>query len=114
MLRSAFYLAFYNNELSELNERSFQDKCLPALKAIAKNPNFKLGTAEQDTVVSAYGKLISNASSDVETVQYASNILKQYNDNFTTYVNDRMKGQAIYDIMQGIDYDIQSYLIEGS
>ena len=23
-----------------------------------------------------------------------------------------MKGQAIYDIMQGIDYDIQSYLIE--
>lgn len=36
VLRSAFYLAFYNNELSELNERSFQDKCLPALKAIAK------------------------------------------------------------------------------
>lgn len=48
----------------------------------------------------------------METVQYASNILKQYNDNFTNYVNDRMKGQAIYDIMQGIDYDIQSYLIE--
>lgn len=81
-------------------------------KSNRKNPNFKLGTTEQDTVVSAYGKLISNASSDVETVQYASNILKQYNDNFTTYVNDRMKGQAIYDIMQGIDYDIQSYLIE--
>ncbi|PGS82767.1 collagenase [Bacillus thuringiensis] len=112
VLRSAFYLAFYNSELSDLNERSFQDKCLPALKAIAKNPNFKLGTDEQDTVVSAYGKLISNASSDVETVQYASNILKQYNDNFTTYVNDRMKGQAIYDMMQGIDYDIQSYLVE--
>ncbi len=112
VLRSAFYLAFYNNELSELNERSFQDKCLPALKSIAKNPNFKLGTAEQDTVVSAYGKLISNASSDVETVQYAANILKQYNDNLHTYVDDRMKGQAVYDIMQGIDYDIQSYLIE--
>ena len=79
-------------------------------KSNRKNPNFKLGTVEQDTVVSAYGKLISNASSDVETVQYASNILKQYNDNYTTYVNDRMKGQAIYDIMQGIDYDIQSYL----
>lgn len=32
----SFYLAFYNSELSDLNERSFQDKCLPALKAIAK------------------------------------------------------------------------------
>ncbi|WP_242257514.1 M9 family metallopeptidase N-terminal domain-containing protein, partial [Bacillus cereus group sp. BfR-BA-01379] len=60
----------------------------------------------------AYGKLISNASSDVETVQYAANILKQYNDNLRTYVDDRMKGQAVYDLMQGIDYDMQSYLFE--
>ncbi|KEK23343.1 collagenase ColA [Bacillus gaemokensis] len=112
VLRSAFYVGFYNKELSYLNERSFQDKCLPALKAIAKNPNFKLGTAEQDKVVSAYGKLISNASSDAETVQYAANILKQYNDNFSTYVSDRMKGQAVYDLMQGIDYDMQSYLYD--
>lgn len=102
VLRSAFYLAFYNNELSELNERSFQDKCLPALKSNRKNPNFELGTAEQDTVVSAYGKLISNASSDVETVQYASNILKQYNDNFTTYVNDRMKDKQYTILCKGL------------
>ncbi|WP_017149860.1 collagenase ColA [Bacillus bingmayongensis] len=112
VLRSAFYLGFYNNELSYLDERSFHDKCLPALKAIAKNPNFKLGTAEQDKVVAAYGKLISNASSDAETVQYATNILKQYNDHLSTYVGDRTKGQAIYDIIQGIDYDIQSYLYD--
>ncbi|HEK9101025.1 collagenase ColA [Bacillus pfraonensis] len=112
VLRSAFYVGFYNKELSYLNERSFQDRCLPALKAIAKNPNFKLGTVEQDIVISAYGKLISNASSDAETVQYAANILKQYNDNFFTYVSDRMKGQAVYDLMQGIDYDIQSYLYD--
>ncbi|KFN02275.1 PKD domain-containing protein [Bacillus clarus] len=112
VIRSAFYVGYYNKELSYLNERSFQDKCLPALKAIAKNPNFKLGTNEQDQVVSAYGKLISNASSDVETVQYAANILKQYNDHFNTYVNDRMKGQVVYDIMQGIDYDMQSYLFD--
>ena len=95
VLCSAFYLGFYNNELSYLNERSFQDKCLPALKAIAKNPNFKLGTNKQDTVVSAYGKLIRNASCDAETVQYAANILKQYNDNFNAYVSDRMKGRRV-------------------
>ncbi|PGY49226.1 M9 family metallopeptidase N-terminal domain-containing protein, partial [Bacillus thuringiensis] len=80
VLRSAFYVGYYNNELSYLKERSFHDKCLPALKAIAKNLNFALGTAEQDRVVAAYGKLIGNASSDTETVQYAVNILKQYND----------------------------------
>ncbi|EMA6343894.1 collagenase ColA [Bacillus cytotoxicus] len=110
VLRSAFYLGFYHEELSYLNERSFHDKCLPALKAIAKNRNFKLGTEQQDTVVSAYGKLISNASSDVETVQYAANILKQYNDNLATYVSDFMKGQAVYSLIQGIDYDIDSYV----
>ncbi|MFJ3390472.1 collagenase [Lysinibacillus sp. NPDC086135] len=110
VLRSAFYLGFYNQELSYLNERSFQDQCLPALKEMAKNPNFKLGTEEQDKVVSAYGKLIGNASSDAETVQYAAKILKQFNENLSTYESDRLKGQAIYDLIHGIDYDLQSYM----
>ena len=35
VLRS-FYVGYYNNELTYLKERSFHDKCLPALKAIAK------------------------------------------------------------------------------
>ncbi len=35
-LRAAFYLGFYHDELSKLNERSYHDKCLPALKTIAK------------------------------------------------------------------------------
>ncbi|MFF2179503.1 collagenase [Lysinibacillus sp. NPDC058147] len=110
LLRSAFYVGFYNNELSYLNERSFHDKCLPALKEIANNPNFKLGTDEQDKVVSAYGKLIGNASSDAETVQNATKILKQYNENLSTYESKYSKGQAIYDLMHGIDFDLQSYL----
>ncbi|KMN45663.1 collagenase ColA [Bacillus sp. LK2] len=110
VLRSAFYIGCNNEELSYLSERSFHDKCLPALKAIAKNPNFKLGTDEQNTVVIAYGKLIGNASCDAETVQYATNILKEYNDNISTYVNDKKKGQVLYEFIQGIDHDIQSYL----
>ncbi|MEN1938677.1 collagenase ColA [Paenibacillus sp. 102] len=105
-----FYLGFNNKELNYLNERSFHDKCLPALKAIAKNPNFKLGTNKQDKVVFAYGKLIRNASCDAETVQYAGNILKQYNDNISTYVSDRNKGDALYNLIQAIDDDIQSYV----
>lgn len=46
-LRAAFYLGFYHSELSKLNERSYHDKCLLALKTIAKNSNFKLGTLQQ-------------------------------------------------------------------
>ncbi|HDX9591074.1 TPA: collagenase ColA [Bacillus pseudomycoides] len=110
VLYCGFYLGFNNKELDYLNEQSFHDKCLPALKAIAKNPNFKLGTDKQDTVVSAYGKLIRSASCDAETVQYAGNILKQYNDNLSTYVNDKNKGDALYNLLQAIDEDIQSYV----
>ncbi|MBF7150021.1 collagenase ColA [Bacillus toyonensis] len=109
VLRSAFYVGAYNEELSYLKERSFMDKCLPALKAIAKNPNFKLGTAEQDLVVNAYGDLMRNASSDVETVQYAAKILKQYNNNLSTYESDRKKGEAVYTLMGAVDKDIQTY-----
>ncbi|MCM3734494.1 collagenase [Bacillus cytotoxicus] len=108
VLRSAFYVGAYNEELSYLKERSFKDKCLPALKAIAKNPNFKLGTAEQDLVVNAYGDLMRNASSDVETVQYAAKILKQYNNNLSTYGSDRKKGDAVYALMQAVDANIDT------
>ncbi|PEI96938.1 collagenase [Bacillus pseudomycoides] len=109
-LRAAFYLGFYHDELSKLNERSYHDKCLPALKTIAKNLNFKLGTSEQNKVISSYGKLIGNASADVEVIQYAGEIFKQYNDNLATFIEDYTKGNAVYDLMKGIDYEVQSYM----
>ena len=109
-LRAAFYLGFYHDELSKLNERSYHDKCLPALKTIAKNPNFKLGTSEQNKVISSYGKLIGNASADAEVIQYAGEIFKQYNDNLATFIEDYTKGNAVYDLMKGIDYEVQSYM----
>jgi microbial collagenase len=112
VLRSGFYLGFYHTELSKLNERSYHDKCLPALKTIANNSNFKLGTLEQNKVVSSYGKIIGNASSDAETISSAANIFKQYNDNLSTFIDNRSAGNAVYDIMQGVDYDIQSYLYD--
>ncbi|PFW88963.1 collagenase [Bacillus toyonensis] len=112
VLRSVSYVGFNNKEVNYLYERSFQDKCLPALKAIAKNPNFKLGTDKQDAMVVAYGKLIRNASCDAETVQYAANILKQYNDNISTYISEQNKGAVVYQLIQGIDDDVQSYLLD--
>ncbi len=41
ILRSGFYLGFYNDSLKYLNDRSFQDKCIPAMLAIENNKNFK-------------------------------------------------------------------------
>ncbi|SFD59323.1 microbial collagenase [Bacillus sp. 491mf] len=109
-LRAAFYLGFYHDELSKLNERSYHDKCLPALKSIARNPNFKLGTSEQNKVISLYGKLIGNASADAEVIQYAGGIFKQYNDNLATFIEDITKGNAVYELLKGIDYEVQSYM----
>ncbi len=34
--------------------------------------------------------------------------LKQYNDNLATFIEDRTKGDAIYELMKGIDFDIQT------
>ncbi|MGG0256888.1 collagenase [Bacillus toyonensis] len=110
VLRSGFYLGYYHVELQYLNERSFQDKCLPALKIIAKNPNFQLGTSEQDKVISSYGKLIGNSSSDVQTIQYAAPILKQYNKELENYMKEYSKRDAIYSLIHGIGYDLETYL----
>ena len=41
VLYCGFYLGFNNKEINYLNERSFHDKCLPALKAIAEKSEFQ-------------------------------------------------------------------------
>lgn len=112
VLRSGFYLGYYHKELAYLNDRKFHDKCLPALKAIATNPAFRLGTTEQDRVVAAYGKLIGNASSNAEIVSLALPILKQFNQNLQAYAKEYSKGTAVYSLLSGIDYDLQTYLYQ--
>lgn len=86
--------------------------CLPALKVIATNSAFQLGTVEQDKVVAAYGNLIGNASSNSKIVSLTVPILKQFNQNLQPYAKEYSKGQAVYSILSGIDYDINSYLYQ--
>ncbi|MBE1556680.1 collagenase [Sporosarcina limicola] len=112
VIRSGFYLAFYNQELNDLNTRAYHEKALPALKAIGKNPNFKLGTIEQDIVIAAYGALIGNTASDVETVKLATPILKEYYNNISNYIVENSKGNAVYALLRGIDYDLDNYLYD--
>lgn len=110
VLRAGFYLGFYNDSLKTLTYRSTKDKCLPAIIAIEKNPHFKLGTKVQDKIISSLGLLISNTSSNVEVVNRLTPILKQYNDNFDTYIIENSKGTAVYNLFQGVEYDISTYL----
>lgn len=109
VIRAGFYLGFYNDKLSYLNDRNFHNKCIPAIIQLEKNPNFKLGTAVQDAVVSSTGKLIWNGSCNLEVVDRAVPILKQYNNNVNTFIEDNGKGDAVYEIMGGIEYDISTY-----
>lgn len=112
VLRAGFYLGFYNDGLKDLNTRQYHDKCIPAILSIQKNPNFALGTTEQDDLVAAVGLLVNNASCNVEVVNNFVPILRQYDSNMATFIKERGKGTAIYNIMNGVQYDISGYVYE--
>ncbi|EPY2286693.1 collagenase [Clostridium sporogenes] len=109
ILRSGFYLGYYNDSLKYLNDRSFQDKCIPAMIAIENNKNFRLGEKGQDTVINALGKLIGNASCNAEVVNKTMPILEQYYREMNKYPNDKLKADAVYNLMKEINYDISQY-----
>lgn len=111
--RAGFYLGFYNSQLSELNNRSYHDKCLPAIVSVMNNPNFKLGTAQQDDLVSAIGLLMWNASTNVDVINRTIPIFQQFKSNIDTYIKDNRKGTAIYNLGGGIEYDISEELYKG-
>ncbi len=112
VVRAGFYLGFYNDGLKELNTRAYHDKCIPAILSAQKNLNFKLGTRTQDEVVAAIGMLVNNGSSNVEIVNNFSAILNQYKNDFDTFIKDSAKGKAIYNIIDGVSYDIEKYAYE--
>ncbi|HCL4436573.1 TPA: collagenase [Clostridium botulinum] len=109
ILRSGFYLGFYNDSLKYLNDRSFQDKCIPAMLAIENNKDFRLGEKGQDTVINALGKLIGNASCNAEVVNKTVPILEQYYREMNKYPRDKLKADAVYSLMKEINYDISEY-----
>ncbi len=108
VLRSGFYLGYYNTELSYLNDRNFKDLCLPALNSMIDNPNFKFGNKLQNGVVESFGSLIGNASSSVEIVNKSAALLRDYKINIEIYGTDLSKANAIYGVIKGISYDLTS------
>jgi len=81
--------------------------------AIGNNPNFKLGTAEQNSVIAAFGLLIANGSCDDKVVNLANTILDDYYSNMDNYIKDYGKGNALWRVMDAIRYDIYEYFYTG-
>jgi microbial collagenase len=113
VVRAGFYLGFYNSQLSELNSRNYHDKCLPSIVSVMNNANFKLGTAQQDDLVSSIGLLMWNGSTNVDIINRTIPIFQQFQSNINTYINDNAKGTAIYNLGGGIEYDINEELYNG-
>ena len=103
-LRAGYYLGFYNKQLAYLNTKEAKNQCLQAMKDIQYNSYFKLGTKEQDGVVEALGRLIGNTSADPEVINNCIYILSDYKDNIDKYGSSYTKGNAVFNLMKGIDY----------
>ncbi|MED1781222.1 collagenase [Brevibacillus fortis] len=104
VLRSGYYLGYYHQELSYLNQRSEHQKVFPALHAIADNPNFKLGTDVQNEVVGAFGGLIGNTTVSASLVEKAAPIIRQYEEQMDTFITQRSAGNAVFRIMGQFSY----------
>ncbi|WP_206406650.1 M9 family metallopeptidase N-terminal domain-containing protein, partial [Clostridium sp. ATCC 25772] len=110
VLRSGFYLAYYNDSLSHLYDRSYREKCIPAMISIQKNPNFKIGESGQNNVIQSLGMLIGNSACNVEVVNNCVPILNKFNSSLDTNLKDYSKTNAVFQITKGIEYDLNSYL----
>ncbi len=112
VLRLAYYHGFYQPDMKRLSSRSEKLKCLPAIKAIVNNENFKLGTKSQNELVATTGLFVNNAASDIEVVNKLTVLLEDYQNNFETYSKDPTTGKAIFNVLSGVSYDIKGTFYE--
>lgn len=110
--RLAFYHAFYHkdSEIGIYDNFEMKKNCDDVINSILKNPNFKLGTKTQDTIVKTTGLFISNTYSSVRNLELLANLINDYESNLEIYQNEREKNAAIYNILSGVEYSIKSYV----
>jgi microbial collagenase len=110
--RLVFYHAFYHkdSEIGIYDNFEMKQNCDNAINSILKNPNFKLGTKTQDTIVKTTGLFISNTYSSVRNLELLSDLINDYESNLDLYQDDREKNAAIYNVLSGVEYSIKSYV----
>ncbi|MCM3338056.1 collagenase [Paenibacillus sp. MER TA 81-3] len=104
VLRSGYYLGYYNEKLGHINEAAYREKVLPAVKAITENPAFAWGTPVQNEVIGATGKLISNTTVERDIVNRLAGVLATFVDQTDAYDGDPSVGEAFYSLIQGVGY----------
>lgn len=104
VLRSGYYLGYYNKELARINEPAFRDKMLPAIKAIIDNPAFAWGNDLQNKVIGATGRMISNSTTDPDTVERLTGLLQSFNDRADALSGDYEASRAFYEVIKGVGY----------
>lgn len=110
VLRAGHYLGFYYEDLKIQNERSVHDKCLPGIRAIQGNPNYKFGEDGQNQVLEALGRLIGNGSCDNDIINKTTPIIMDFYNNLEEYCKVYSKGNAAYELIKGIEFDVTTYL----
>ncbi len=109
VIRCGFYQAFYHTDtLAYLGQTAFKETTFPALRNAQANPAFGFGTAAQESVLSSLGLLISDGSVDPGIVNGFTKIIQQTADNMELYAGTYSKGNAAYNILNGIDYVLNS------
>lgn len=104
VLRSGYYLGYYNKELSQLNEPAYREKMLPAIKAIMENPAFAWGTDVQDKVIGATGRMISNSTVDPDIVNRLTGLVRGFVDRVDALSDDYEASSAFHEVLKGVGY----------
>ncbi|MCR8846142.1 collagenase [Paenibacillus sp. SC116] len=106
VLRSGYYLAFYNEGLSKLNTAAYREKVMPAITAITQNPAFTWGTEVQNKVIGSTGKMISNSTVDVDTINRLTEVVKQFVDRVDVLANDNIAANSYFSLIDGVGYNL--------
>jgi microbial collagenase len=112
VLRSAFYLGYYNKDLKYLDQSKFREKLLPAMNAIIDNPSFAWGTETQNEVIGAMGKMISNSTVDADTINRLTGTISSFIDRKDTLSKDFMAGTSFHDVISGVGYVLMWRIME--
>jgi microbial collagenase len=109
VIRSGFYLAFYNDDLNFLRDFDFMDNTIPGMDAISNNPNFGFGTDAQTQAVQAFGLYQGIGMSSIHSLTKSAGVFEDFYQNFESYINESDKSTAIYYLGNGVHYSLYTY-----
>src|SRR3712207_9312001 len=78
------------------------------MNSLLDNPNFHFGTKVQNGVIASLGMLIGNTACDSNIMNKCVPLIRDYKENLNEYSKDSSKGNAMYEIIKGIRYYVNT------